>query len=598
VRSSRKSRSLGDNRVGATSTASDVPREHIRTSYRQRVTSALSYAVLLGGILTIAVALYMVVVSYSSLPLMDGWSEVSLVRGANPLSPAHLWRQHNEHRLVIPKLFLAADLQLFQARQVFLLASILVIQFLHLALLSWSMRVLGGWRGALWRTGAGVTAFCLFCPSQWENFVWGFQVCFVLPPLFATLSFVALLLYGRESQQNPDKPMASKFLVVSIAAALGASYSLANGSLLWPLLVAAALYLRLRVAAVLSLAITGVVSTLLYLYHYAPPPRHAHPIASIGAPLHLLKYWAVYFVGSWTHRHSRAPELIALAGLAIVVMMLLRVRSYARVFRTFAIQLVLTMMFCAATALITAAGRLNLGTQQAFASRYQTIALLFWCCLGLLLLGSTFSHPRMRYSFLVTQVCLLVIFVRGAAIAQYPIGYARRLGFERNVAAAALLTNVNDPEQLKKVYPQLDRLLVMARYMKANQLSVFSGSVSSQLGKPLESVFPLAAFDACAGTVESVDVLVEGRGLRVVGWAWDRKHNQPPSEIVVTTNGIVTGLGAVGEFHHCARSMKPLVSSSYIGYVGYLPEPPPGSIVNFYAILHDSPPTACYFATK
>ena len=85
---------------------------------------------------------------------------------------------------MIPKLFLVVDLRLFQATQVFLLTSILVIQFLHLTLLGWSMQVLGGWRGDVWRTGIGIAAFCLFCPSQWFNFVLGLQVNFVLLGLF------------------------------------------------------------------------------------------------------------------------------------------------------------------------------------------------------------------------------------------------------------------------------------------------------------------------------------------------------------------------------------------------------------------------------
>ena len=40
------------------------------------VSSMLSYLILLGGILTIAVTLYMVVISYSPLPYWDGWAEI------------------------------------------------------------------------------------------------------------------------------------------------------------------------------------------------------------------------------------------------------------------------------------------------------------------------------------------------------------------------------------------------------------------------------------------------------------------------------------------------------------------------------------------
>jgi hypothetical protein len=121
-----------------------------------------SYAILLGGLATIGFSAYLVVVSYSSLPYWDGWTQVSYAaHGGNPFTLDWLWKQHNEHRMPIPKLFLLADLRWFHARQVFLLASIFVIQLLQLWLLAWSMRVLGGWRGALWRTGIGLVAFCM-----------------------------------------------------------------------------------------------------------------------------------------------------------------------------------------------------------------------------------------------------------------------------------------------------------------------------------------------------------------------------------------------------------------------------------------------------
>ena len=200
-----------------------------------RTVSLLSYAILLSGFLTLGVALYTVIINYSSLPFLDGWIQVEVAaNGDSPFSPAWLWQQHSEHRLVIPKLFLAADLLLFQARQVFLLASILAIQLLHWGLLSWSMWVLGGWRGALWRTGAGLAAFCLFCPSQWQNLIWGFQVCFVLPQLLATVSFAALLLYWMGYAEQARRRMAEALEVARNCSKFDLAYALAlEGLLNW-----------------------------------------------------------------------------------------------------------------------------------------------------------------------------------------------------------------------------------------------------------------------------------------------------------------------------------------------------------------------------
>lgn len=562
-----------------------------------RVSSLLSYAILLGGAITIAVTLYIVISTYSSLPFWDGWTQIEVAaKGTSPFSPAWLWHQHNEHRLVLPKLFLAIDLHLFRARQVFLLASIFVIQLLHWGLLSWSMRVLGGWHGALWRAGTGLAAFCLFCPAQWENFIWGFQVCFVLPQLFATLSFVALLFYWVKAQQHLDQPP-SRLLVVSILAALGASYSLASGSLLWPLLVVAAIYLRLRIAAVLSFALTGAASFALYFHHYVRPEAHASPLASLRAPLALLQYWAAYFASSWLHHDIGDAEVLALAGLAIVFALLIPALSYNRTFRPFAIQLLLMMAFCMGTALITATGRVNFGFQQAFAPRYQTVALLFWCCLGLFFLGSTFfARARLRYAFLVAEVCLLAIFARGAAIAFYPITAVRQHGFAQSAIADALMTGVYDPEVLKEAYPQMEMLLLTVPYLKINRLSAFSDRLASELGRPLDSLFALGDRDDCTASLESA-VRIDnpnGRGMRILGWAWDRKHHQPPLAIVATTNGVITGLGTVGLRVPDVRVVDRELSSDYVGFLAFVPEMRPDSVVKLYAILHGTPSTACY----
>jgi len=569
------------------------------------VTSILSCGILLGGILTIGVALYMVVVSYSALPYVDGWLEVeAAARGVDLLSPAWLWERDNEHRLVIPKVFLAADMHLFQGRQIFLLVCIFGIQLLHLLLLAWSMRALGGWRGALWRTGTGLAAFCLFCPTQYGNLIWGFQINLVLPQFLATVSFVALLLYWTKSQQYPQKPW-SKLLVVSILAAVGANYSLANGMLLWPILILAAFYLRLRRTALLSYVISGVVSTGFYFYRLNLSTRWDMPgntIASkLVSPLAILQYLATYFIGSFTHRLTLAAGFILLGVLAIVAIALFPAIAYIRKLSVFRNQLVLMIMFFGGTILIITAGRAHLGIEGATEPRLQTIALLFWCSVGLLLLGATFfARGRMRYGFLAAQVCLLVIFVRGAATASHPIGEARQHRFKLDTTSAALLTGVRDVAQWKLVTPAPEHIPWAAGYLRANHLSVFAGPVASELGKPLEEVFPVSPSGDCTGALELVAPIVDpvGPGLRLEGWAWDVRHQWPPSAIVVTTNGTITGIGAVGGWRPDVAPPHPGITRSHVGYVAYVSEPSGISIVNLYAILRGSPATACQFATK
>jgi len=564
-----------------------------------RVTGLLSYAILLGGLTTIVLSLYVVVTSYSSLPYWDGWRQIEVAaHGFNPVNPDWLWAQHNEHRLVLPKIFLAIDLRFFQARQVFLLAGIFVIQLLHLALLSWSMRALGGWKGDLWRTGTGVAAFCLFCPTQSENFTWGFQVCFVLPPFFATLSFVALLLYCTEAQ-HPRKQASPRFLVVSILAAAGAAYSLASGNLLWPLLVVAAIYLRLRARIILGIAATGAVSLAFYLYHYTRPVGHASPVASLAAPLKMVKYCAAYFLSAWPYYDVPGYWLVRLAVLILLLVLLAAALLQIAKLRAFAMQLVFIMLYCLATGFLTAAGRLNFGISQATVSRYQTVALLFWCCLGLLWLGGSFlSRARMSHLFLVAQLCLLAIFVVAATRAKYQILLTRGHAFTQKAAGAALLSGMADSVTLAEVYPEKEMFTETLPYMRANHLSVFSDRLASTLGQPLSSAFPMADSKGCSGSLEAVFPLSDspstssfggglGSGLRVSGWAWDNQRQKLPSAIVAAIDDKVVGFGATGRWRQPRSD----------GFVAFSPEFDPQSAATFYAILNTSPPSACYIAT-
>jgi hypothetical protein len=574
-------------------TASPIP---AKQGIDSRVLSILSYLILLGGIVTIGFAAYLVIVSYSSLPYWDGWTQVKYAAQGNPSTLDWLWKQHNEHRMPIPKLFLLADLRWFHARQVFLLASIFIIQSLQLWLLAWSMRVLGGWRGALCRTGVGLAAFCVFCPSQWENLTWGFQVCFVLPGLCATTSFVGLLLYWKRSGEGPSSTAShGKYLLVPLAAALGATWSLVNGNLLWPLLLVSALLLRLRLAA-LSYAIAGALSTAVYLHGYARP---WYAMNSTEAPANMLKYLAAYFGSSWVGSSFHLAEIIGADGLAVFLIVVLRLPTYIRNGNALDIQLALMLVFSFGTGLLTAFGRSGFGINQAFTSRYQTVSLLFWCCLGLLLLGAVSTLPRSSL-FISAQVVLLTIMVVGVRHANIPLIRARVRAFRLNAAAMSLVTNVPDAEQLRWASDDPGALFTMTPYMHQERLSVFAEPKSWMLGEPLESAFSVVSPNECTGAIVS-SVAMGGAApgpapVRITGWAWDYRDRRPPSSIVAVTGGIIIGEGAVGDWRPLDQFTRAGMTN-YIGYTGFVHGGISPGPVEIYAILPGKSESACLIAT-
>ncbi len=568
-------------------------------SFEQRAVSAFSYLILLAGIVTAGAAAYMVVLCYSRLPWSDGWVQIFVdASGESPFSLRWLWQKHNEHRLLLPKLFLGLDLRLFAATQKLLLAAIYAIQLLHWCLLAWSMRVLGGWRGPLWRTGAGLAAFCLFCPTQWENLVWGFQTCFVLPPFFATLSFVGLLLYWRT--QNAG---AWKFILLSVLAALAAVCSLANGLLLLPLLALAAVALRLRKSVVLTYAIAAVVSIALYFYHYMRPPQSSDPLLSLRSPAKLISYVATYFGStwttgsSWTGHNLRIAPWLGLFGLAILLLFLLRFRKIVERHDAFVIQLLLLSLFCLGTAFLTATGRAGSGNGQAFASRYQTVALLFWWSLGCLSLGAAAGSSK-RFPLVAVQVLFVLVLLRGAVLVHFPLRDAREHAFQQHATAAALLTGVDDRKQIAEAFPEPDYVLRLAPFMRKERLSVFAHNNQKQLGVAVDAVVQIVDQEQCEGELQSIMSFKDGVGerLRITGWAWDLKGHKPASGILTVSDGRIVGFGAVGDWRPAVRTIHHEMNTSFVGFTAYA-KTMPEARVTIYAILRGSAPQACQVAT-
>jgi hypothetical protein len=106
----------------------------------------------------------------------------------------------------------------------------------------------------------------------------------------------------------------------------------------------------------------------------------------------------------------------------------------------------------------------------------------------------------------------------------------------------------------------------------------------------------VASPNDCRGRLEIAPLKDSAEpGWFVSGWAWDNQHHRPPREIVATSEGVITGLAAVGYKPFKAWVSDPEIRNSYDGFAGYVRQPRPGAVVKVYAILHDSPPSACYF---
>ena len=247
----------------------------------------------------------------------------------------------------------------------------------------------------------------------------------------------------------------------------------------------------------------------------------------------------------------RLAEVIGAAAVLIFVYFLLQVPAYIRERRPFCIQLVLLLCFCFGTGLVTALARVVFGTGQAFSSRYQTVALLFWCCAGLLLLAGVSDLRKFReVPSPLLQGGVLAAMLFAAYWAEMPMATARLQGFHLNAAGMALITDVPDMDQVQWANFRPEFVLSLAPFMREERLSVFAGREPLLLGKPLESMFNVVPPSECTGRIETSTAIKDTwpQSLRITGGAWDYKDRRPPSEIVVTTDDVINGLGAVGDW--------------------------------------------------
>ncbi len=260
------------------------------------------------------------------------------------------------------------------------------------------------------------------------------------------------------------------------------------------------------------------------------------------------------------------------------------------------VQLAALMLLCLATAAITASGRLQLGLEQATASRYQTFALLFWCSLGLALLFYASRSPTQWY---ILSGCLLALTLGFATQVRLPLIDAQWHQLRLRVVSLALLTGVQDPAMLaEQAYPDPHAVLRAAEYMKQNRLSIFAGDLYSQLGQPLDAVYRLRPASACSGYVSSSQVLPadDGRGLHMTGYAWDQELNRPARVVVAAVDGHISGFGSTIAIPMSFPTTAKQADPARFGWIAFVRDAHLPGKVELYTVVGNNKLDVCPFA--
>lgn len=331
--------------------------------------SSLPYiAVLVLAAIPIVTVLVLLVRYSVNTPWWDQLSFVDLMVKLHngTLSITDLWRQHNEHRILVPQ---AIELAIgsvtgFNFRFLVFMNFVMITASFGF-LLSLLKRTFDKTRTVMWL--AVPFAWILYTPFQWVNMIWGFQLAFFLCIFFTILTI--WLLTG------PSILKSWPIFALALFVATLTTYCNGNGLLIWPIGLAIILWRRTDRTHVLLWCGVGAVIIGSYLYDFRRSPDSPHLSVLLREPVAVVKY-ALSYLGRIL---STAPTASRYMGAMLLLVMIL---SVVYVYKQGKLNKIIAWLALGAyvvmTALLAAASRLNFGVDHSFNSNSSpTTSLLF-----------------------------------------------------------------------------------------------------------------------------------------------------------------------------------------------------------------------------
>lgn len=483
----RRERSLSVSQAAAQPPQIKLLNYTVPSSMVLKVGTSVILAALLAALAVMVYSAFIGFRGYSALPYWDQWQYVR-----PETIVASLFQFHNEHRAIISKLLFWMDAQWFGSRNIMLFAAIYLIQALHCAVLI-KMALASGITGRIRLFLVPAVTICaLFSTQNYENLTWGFQTQFVLVFAMASASFLAFATFVAGNDR--------RWLLAAIGAALVASFEMANGAAVWPLLILFALHYRLssKVLAILMLATAAVGLT----YLSGRMQFQTDPTVVKSNVLLVAKYVLVYLGGFLGDLIGSGPigralgssgpqSIIALSmtigavligcwtGLALVAWRLVRQARPALV------AIACVFGFAVASAVATALGRAGFGLETALSARYvagsslATVATAF----AILWLLSKRGHGVVQMAVL-SSMALVLVLIAFAQPRYVAMADNRRIG--RDMATTALYAGGADEDALRNAFIATKLVVDEAAYLKAASKSVFADPAHRWLGRRIE----------------------------------------------------------------------------------------------------------------
>jgi hypothetical protein len=310
------------------------------------------------------------------IPFWDEWDGTAPLfekMAAGTLGFADFFAQHNEHRILFSRLifFGLGRLTHWNVR-----AELFVIWFLALVCLFiiWQMTRRSSRKdSSFWLLFSA--SVLLFSPLSIENFLWGFQIGFLLP-----LACVTACIWVATYAPHPFN------FVLAIMLCTICTFSIASDVTSWLLITP-----LLSLAQVRSTSsrkwwaiwvFTFLFEVCAYFYGYEKPARHPPVWQALNHPIPAGEY-ILLFLGSPFTFGTNLPSLplgVGMGGLIVLLLLICAVYIWSkrsdRNFLAETLPWLMLAMVAVSVAVLTMIGRSGFGPGQARVSRYVTFAVM------------------------------------------------------------------------------------------------------------------------------------------------------------------------------------------------------------------------------
>jgi hypothetical protein len=465
-----------------------------------------------------------------NVPYGDEWAIIPMIEkwATGQLRFADVFQQHNEHRIVLPKLVFLACAQFthwnLRAEMFCSLAIVAATSALLFLLMRRTLPLQAETCVALW----ALTNLYLFSADQAENWLWGFQLQFFI----ATFLLVAGLACATSSL-----PIALRLGGTLCAAILG-TFSFGNGLLFWPVLLFVFITRGEKRWTWLVWVVAAAIITPLYFLGYK---GHAMPKPLYGWTDYPLYFFC--FIGGSVVRLGRnfTTEIATFCGVAMLAAFL--AGSYyclrRREQRFAAAPWLALGLYAIGSAVISTLARIDGGAEQALTSRYTTISnnLLFSLTAMAVLAFSSSDMANRGWRFnrpTVAAAAVAILVALFAASIPSELDYVQRLRRTLVVGKDALLFS-----RVLPVDPMLRQALIINEKPATVQHDIAALDAAGLLNPPPRATLQLRDGEDRPsrttkeyGELETINT-VGPATYRARGWSFLPAEGEPAACVVI-----------------------------------------------------------------